>query len=209
MPLKSFRVLPTNTAEWDRFFRDVPVVPDPQSVGVTELKDASITTSKLADAAVSNQKLADMPGTSLKGRTSATSGPPADFTANVDGQILMRRGSTLGFDTLVDADIPATLARDTEVAAAITAHEAASDPHPQYETQAEADARYRQQSTAITYGELTEVPAVLALLHSGTGSPETVVTAGIGALYLRTDGGAGTTLYVKESGAGNTGWVGK
>lgn len=44
---------------------------------------------------------------------------------------------------------------------------------------------------------------------SGTGSPQSVVTAGIGSLYTRTDGGAGTTLYVKESGTGNTGWIAK
>ena len=43
----------------------------------------------------------------------------------------------------------------------------------------------------------------------GTGSPESSVTAPVGSLYSRTDGGAGTTLYVKESGTGNTGWVGK
>lgn len=46
-------------------------------------------------------------------------------------------------------------------------------------------------------------------LFSGTGSPESVVTANVGCLYLRTDGGASTTLYVKESGTGNTGWVAK
>jgi hypothetical protein len=44
---------------------------------------------------------------------------------------------------------------------------------------------------------------------SGTGSPETVVTATVGSLYSRTNGGAGTSLYVKETGAGNTGWIGK
>ncbi len=43
----------------------------------------------------------------------------------------------------------------------------------------------------------------------GAGSPEGVVTAPIGAIYSRTDGGAGTSLYVKESGTGNTGWVAK
>lgn len=43
-------------------------------------------------------------------------------------------------------------------------------------------------------------------LMSGTGSPNGVVTAPVGMLFLRTDGGAGTTLYVKEVGAGNTGW---
>lgn len=40
----------------------------------------------------------------------------------------------------------------------------------------------------------------------GAGSPEGVVTAQVGARYYRTDGAAGTTLYVKESGAGNVGW---
>lgn len=44
---------------------------------------------------------------------------------------------------------------------------------------------------------------------SGSGSPEGVVTAPVGSIYLRTDGGAGTTFYVKESGAGNTGWIAK
>ena len=34
-----------------------------------------------------------------------------------------------------------------------------------------------------------------------------VVTAGIGSIYSRTDGGANTSLYVKESGSGNTGWA--
>lgn len=44
---------------------------------------------------------------------------------------------------------------------------------------------------------------------SGSGSPEGVVTAPVGSLYSRSDGGAGTSLYVKQSGSGNTGWVGK
>src|SRR5262249_35831977 len=48
-----------------------------------------------------------------------------------------------------------------------------------------------------------------ALVVSGSGSPEGVVTAPVGKLYLRTNGGAGTTLYVKESGTGSTGWVAK
>jgi hypothetical protein len=33
------------------------------------------------------------------------------------------------------------------------------------------------------------------------------VTAGIGSIYRRTNGGTGTTIYRKESGTGNTGWV--
>lgn len=44
---------------------------------------------------------------------------------------------------------------------------------------------------------------------SGAGSPEGVVTAIVGALYSRTDGSTSTTLYVKTSGTGNTGWTAK
>jgi hypothetical protein len=44
---------------------------------------------------------------------------------------------------------------------------------------------------------------------SGAGTPEGFVTAIVGSTYGRTDGGAGTSFYVKESGSGNTGWVAK
>lgn len=41
----------------------------------------------------------------------------------------------------------------------------------------------------------------------GYGSPEGVVTANIGSMYLRFDGGAGTTLYIKEANNQSpTGW---
>ncbi len=45
--------------------------------------------------------------------------------------------------------------------------------------------------------------------RAGSGTPEGAVTAPVGSMYTRSDGGASTTLYVKESGAGNTGWVAK
>lgn len=44
---------------------------------------------------------------------------------------------------------------------------------------------------------------------NGSGSPAGVVSAPVGSLYLRTDGGTSTTLYVKESGTGTSGWVAK
>jgi hypothetical protein len=49
--------------------------------------------------------------------------------------------------------------------------------------------------------------AASVTIRSGTGSPEGVVTAVVGSLYLRTNGAGGTTAYIKESGAGNTGWT--
>ncbi len=47
-------------------------------------------------------------------------------------------------------------------------------------------------------------------VFSGTGDPNGVLVADVGALFLRTDGGASTTLWVKESGSGlSSGWVAK
>ena len=47
------------------------------------------------------------------------------------------------------------------------------------------------------------------LVTSGQGSPEGVVIKPPGRIYLDEDGGAGATLWVKESGTGATGWVAK
>lgn len=43
----------------------------------------------------------------------------------------------------------------------------------------------------------------------GYGTPENNISAGIGSIYMRLDGGASTSLYVKESGTSDTGWVAK
>ena len=62
---------------------------------------------------------------------------------------------------------------------------------------------------ALSNGTITLDVVNNVILGFGTGTPESAVTAGVGSLFLRTDGGASTTLYVKESGTGNTGWVAK
>lgn len=62
---------------------------------------------------------------------------------------------------------------------------------------------------AIVTGVIYLNDAKTVGIFHGTGSPEGVVTASVGSTYHRTDGGTGTTLYVKESGSGNTGWIAK
>jgi hypothetical protein len=62
----------------------------------------------------------------------------------------------------------------------------------------------------IRLGDDSEFAPMQSLYQRfGSGSPEGLVTAPIGAVFHRTDGGAGTSFYVKESGTGNTGWVAK
>jgi hypothetical protein len=63
-------------------------------------------------------------------------------------------------------------------------------------------------ATTVIYGRNSNALSPYAFL-GGNGSPENSVVAPVGAIYTRRDGGAGTTLYVKQSGSGNTGWVAK
>lgn len=204
MGIRSFSVIPSTVADWARFFRETSVTPSTDSVGtdqilsgaITEPKmaDDSVSTRALVDNAVDNARLRDSAARSVIGRGGATSGDPEDLVASADTHVLVRHAGVVAFSALADADIPSTIARDTEVTSAISTHEAAGDPHP----------GYRLESANVPWTEVSGKP-----IYSGTGSPESVVSASVGSLYLRTDGGAGTTLYVKESGSGNTGWVGK
>jgi hypothetical protein len=69
-----------------------------------------------------------------------------------------------------------------------------------------ANTSYRRSGTTAT----NDLNLNLDLIEAwGTGTPEGAVTAGVGSIYHRTNGGAATSLYVKEAGTGNTGWVGK
>jgi hypothetical protein len=47
------------------------------------------------------------------------------------------------------------------------------------------------------------------LVFVGVDTPEGAVTAPVGSMFIRTNGGANTSRYFKETGTGNTGWAGK
>ena len=66
-----------------------------------------------------------------------------------------------------------------------------------------AEFRLNGANTKIRFGDTGP------LIQAGANTPEGTIAAPIGSMFLRTNGGAATSLYVKESGTGNTGWVGK
>lgn len=182
------------------FVSDIPA--DTNDTLLTRVADrldfTQLTVGMAGDGLWTYAKIQDGTANSVLGRAAGTNGVLADIVSGGDGQLLIQRSGALQFDTLADGDIPAGIARDSEVATAISDHEAASDPHPGYLTPAEGDAAYQPISTA------------LGLIFRGAGDPNGTVIAAIGALYQRSDGGAGTSLYVKESDpTGNTGWVAK
>ena len=81
----------------------------------TKIKDGAVTNSKLgadavdgtkiADNAVGNEHIRDSAALSVIGRSSSTSGNPADIVAGTDGHVLRLSGTTLGFGTVATAGI--------------------------------------------------------------------------------------------------------
>lgn len=169
MPLaKGSQHFPTDQRSWDQWSREVPVTPDPNSVGTIELKDSQVTYAKLQNVAP----------VSLIGNLHATAQAPAAITAATDNTFLARRSGLLGFDILADSDIPGSIARDTEVTSAITAAIAAlqalPDPFPVYLNQTEGDARYVQLSTVLNGSKTYDPPS----LATGTQTTTTVTVTG-------------------------------
>lgn len=76
--------------------------------------------------------------------------------------------------------------------------------------------RTNASGTGVEFSNNIDLPGTLSVqggfsigattITTGTGSPEGSVAAPVGSLYLRTDGTPNNTLYVKESGSGNSGW---
>jgi hypothetical protein len=87
------------------------------------------------------QDIANLAGAAISSAVAshvAAADPHSQYLTQAEGDGRYRQSAT----ALSDSDIPAGIARDSEVAAAIGAHEAAADPHPGYLTAAEGAAAY-------------------------------------------------------------------
>lgn len=69
--------------------------------------------------------------------------------------------------------------------------------------------RWRQNTQTQLREALSAVQQLNDLFLFGTGSPEGRVSASPGKIYLNLTGGAGTTLFVKETGNEASGWIAK
>jgi hypothetical protein len=140
--LKLTRGVPKTDREWMDVFRNLTkffkVSGDQLQIGgELQLPELSVGTDELQPAAVTDPKLRNSQGCSVIGRSLNTTGSPSDVQASTNGHYLRRSGDVLSFGAIAEPDIPASIARDSEVTAAFAAHEAASDPHPTYTNAAE------------------------------------------------------------------------
>lgn len=98
----------------------------------------------------------------LVGSTHVVSGLDAGPPAQV---LKALTATTFGFGVIADADVPATIARDTEVTTAVSDHAAAEDPHPGYLTPTEHTAigDSSPHHAAVTLDATTHADDVLGL----------------------------------------------
>ena len=97
--------------------------------------------------------------------------------------------------SLVDADIPATIARDTEVTAAVNDHTAAADPHSGYrlESADHSHATTGLQGGTVAHGALTGLT---------TGDPHTQYVLAASVNYVDLTDGGQTALHSHAGGSG-------
>jgi hypothetical protein len=99
----------------------------------------------------------------------AAADPHSQYLTQAEGDGRYRQSAT----ALSDSDIPAGIARDSEVAAAIGAHEAAADPHPGYLTAAEGNATYVELSDARMSDAREWTAATIEQAEAETGTATT------------------------------------
>jgi hypothetical protein len=184
VPLRAPQVFPNDQRSWDQWTRSVPVTPD----------DSSVTTITIADKAVTNAKLRDSGPASVVGRLDSSPGEPSDISAAADNTFLVRRSGTLAFGTVGDGDIPASIARDSEVAAgdaAVTTAFQAADTAAAaavastltaYDTRAVADTRNVLASNVLNGSATYDPPSLVDA--AGTTTTVTVTGAALGDFAL-------------------------
>jgi hypothetical protein len=150
-----------------------------------------------SDGTITDDAFAPRAARSVIGRSSATTGAPSDIVAGADGRVLVRRSGSLIFDALAESDIPSGIARDSEVttatnsaqtaaeataAAALTAHEGAANPHPDYTTSAELSAALAPYATTAA---LTAVSDKLPTVVGNFADDATAAVGGVavGSMY--------------------------
>lgn len=176
------------------------------SVGVGEFALGSATAGN--NTAVGRRAGYAPAGTTANATTTGTNQTLVGYQSGVSSANQRNHVVALGHQALVDGDSAVAIGSGASAGAAgaVAIGRSAAGTSASTTTADE----FMLGTSAHTYnlpGTKATIGAAGQTLTWGAGSPEGSVTAVIGSLHLRSDGSTGTTLYIKESGTGNTGWV--
>lgn len=124
-----FRVIPTDVREWGRFFSQIEVTADDNTVDADTIVDGSVNTDKISDSAVSTAKIVDQSVTLAKvaqisadrilGKLSSD-GSPEELTA--DQVVSLLEGSTWNFSSSIGFFGVTAISQPSHIADAQTSH---------------------------------------------------------------------------------------
>lgn len=181
----------------------------------------TVDTAGITANAVTNTVLRDSAALSVIGRSANSTGDPADIAASVDGQVLRRSGTTLGFGTIATAGITAnavtsTILRDSVALSVIgNGTNATADPA---DLVAGTDGHVlRRSGTTLGFGTLTPTASLAGIATdrligrdtAGTGAAEEIAVGGglefTGASAIRRAALSG--VIEAAAGSGTTTWA--
>ena len=171
-----------------------------KSTGVMVLRNANTGSTGLQILDTGSGTDYDDPSTLYTVSVNAV-GVSVKARSNTYPRISMSVGGLLSFGS-------GTAAPDSSISSGGTNLLSVASAHFYNTTDATWDLGLSNKRWRVIYGGQVNLTGGIIWL-TGAGSPEALITAPVGSLYSRNNGGAGTTLYVKESGTGNTGWVAK
>ena len=149
--------------------------------GPTSGADAPASLRALVDADIPASIARDTEVTTAVSDHVALADPHTQYQKESEKGSANGYASLDGSGTVPDAQIPATIARDTEITTAITNHEAAADPHTGYQKESEKDAASGYAGLDANSRVTKEVNVGKSTFRSGT---QTTVTGGAGATAI-------------------------
>lgn len=140
------------------------------AVETAKIANLAVTLGKIANDAVDNTKIRNSGALSVIGRSVNSTGDPADISATVDGQVLRRSGTGLGFGEVATAGIADLAVTLGKLAADSVDDTKAGNRVPQFIRRKGGDA-----SSWLVYGTTNYTPTTVRMQ---AGVFEVTITAG-------------------------------
>lgn len=128
------------------------------------IQRSELTGDIVAVAGANTTEFRDFSAVSVLGRSANSTGAPAEIAAASNGHYLRRIADAVGFGAIADSDLPSTIARDSEVTAAISALNLSSGTYtPTVTGVANVDSVTAHQCHYLRVGSIVQVSGYIAV----------------------------------------------
>jgi hypothetical protein len=167
------------------------------------IRRSALTGDIVADAGSNETTFREFSALSVLGRSPNTVGAAAEIVAASNGHYLRRASNVLEFGAIADSDLPATIARDSEVTAAIAALNLASGTYtPTLNNMTNLDATVAYACQYLRVGSVVTVSGRLDANPTAAGTTQIGISLPIASNFAGTEECAGTAFSQSVAGLG-------